>query len=66
MVWGKSVKKTKSDRTNDNNNIQYMETITLILLTVYALVVLAMVVGLFILDSAHDRSEKEIYGKTIN
>ena len=36
-----------------------METITLILLTVYALVVLAMVVGLFILDSAHDRSEKE-------
>ena len=43
-----------------------MESITLILLTVYALVVLAMVVGLFILDSAHDRSEKEIYGKTIN
>lgn len=36
-----------------------METITLILLTVYALVVLAMVVGLFVLDTVHDRLEKE-------
>ena len=36
-----------------------METITLILLTVYALVVFAMVVGLFILETAHDKSEKE-------
>jgi hypothetical protein len=36
-----------------------METANMILLTVYALVVFAMVVGLFVLDSAHNRSEKK-------
>jgi len=36
-----------------------METANMILLTVYALVVFAMVVGLFVLDLAHNRSEKK-------
>lgn len=35
-----------------------METTNMIFLTVYALVVFAMVVGLFVLDAAHTRSEK--------
>jgi hypothetical protein len=36
-----------------------METTTLILLTVYTMVVFAMVVGLFFLETAHSRAEKE-------
>jgi phosphate starvation-inducible membrane PsiE len=35
-----------------------METTNQILLMFYALVILAMVVGLFVLDTAHHRSEK--------
>jgi phosphate starvation-inducible membrane PsiE len=35
-----------------------METTNQILLMIYALVILAMVVGLFVLDTAHHRSEK--------
>ena len=35
-----------------------METTNQILLMIYALVILAMVVGLFVLDTSHHRSKK--------
>ena len=35
-----------------------MEMTSIILMMFYALVILAMVVGLFVLDTAHHRSEK--------
>ena len=35
----------------------------MILLTVYALVIFAIVIGLFVLDTAHSRSEKEFSAK---
>lgn len=36
-----------------------METTNLIILMVYTLVVFTLFVGLFVLDTAHSRSEKE-------
>ena len=43
---------------NENINIKYMGTTNLTIMMIYALVILAMVVGLFVLDTSHHRSNK--------
>lgn len=54
---GASVNKTRILIVTNKNN-RYMGISNMFILMVYALVVLAMVVGLFVLDTAHHRSDK--------
>ena len=59
LVWElRLIKNNVRQFENKNINIKYMGTTNLTIMMIYALVILAMVVGLFVLDTTHHRSNK--------